>query len=353
VIDKKIIQDWLQNGTLISREDGAFLIGWGKRTWLSNPPEDSLHPSFYFPDFFLKASTPWFVHEQYVVITVDELLQFVTPTLKPVLSDYSWHNPYQQFFQHTFDELLHKFNHKEMEKAVPFVVESTLETMSSEQLAVSLVNILNYAKANTVHIYGYWDAHEGILGASPEILFRYADGMNLETMACAGTMGLQSNSAAFLSDPKELHEHRIVVQSITESLGSFGNVVVGPLQLLKLPRLVHLVTPIKLQMLQPLSFETITQALHPTSAVGAFPREQGMQWLTDYHKSIDRHRFGAPVGYLWQNKADCYVGIRNVQWSESEMMVAAGCGLVSESNCDREWSEILLKLQAIKEMLAL
>jgi len=353
VIDDKIIQDWLQNGTIMSKEDGSFLIGWGNREWLSEPKDHTYLPCFYFPDFFLKEATPWFVHEHSVEVGLSELLGLLTPAAKPRLSDYSWKNPYQQLFRLTFDELLCKFKQKEMEKAVPFVMESTFETMTQEQLVSSLVNILNYSKENPVYLYGYWDEHDGILGATPELLFRYADGMNLETMACAGTMGLQKNSAAFLSDPKELHEHRLVVQSITESLSSFGNVSVGPLQLLKLPQLIHLVTPIKLQMQQSQSFETLTYALHPTSAVGAFPRTEGMCWLNEYHKLIDRRRFGAPVGYLWKNNANCYVGIRNVQWSESEMMIGAGCGLVSESHYEMEWSEILLKLQAIKEMLAL
>jgi menaquinone-specific isochorismate synthase len=42
-----------------------------------------------------------------------------------------------------------------------------------------------------------------------------------------------------------------------------------------------------------------------------------------------------------------------MQWDEKEIHIGAGCGLVAESQCTREWAEIKLKLQAIKEMLAL
>ncbi len=325
------------------------------------PIEDASSPSFYFPDFFLKSQTPWFVHKHSMEVSPQELQLVLSPhELAPKVSlrlnPLGWHNSYQPLFLHTFEQLQAKFASREIDKAVPFVLESTLQTMDEGQLRTSLLSVLNYAKENPAYVYGFWDKNSGILGATPEILFRIVDaGTKLETMACAGTKNLHSDSAAFLSDPKELHEHQLVVQGITESLAAFGHVHVGDLRLLKLSQLVHLVTPIAIELNATPSFEAIVRALHPTPAVGAFPRKEGMRWLEDYHTKIDRGRFGAPVGYTLPaaKKANCYVSIRNVQWNESEMMLAAGCGLVKESRSDREWAEISLKLQAIKEMLAL
>jgi isochorismate synthase EntC len=42
-----------------------------------------------------------------------------------------------------------------------------------------------------------------------------------------------------------------------------------------------------------------------------------------------------------------------VQWGKDQMQIAAGCGVVADSVCDKEWNEINLKLKAVKEMLAL
>ena len=92
--------------------------------------------------------------------------------------------------------------------------------------------------------------------------------------------------------------------------------------------------------------------MHPTPALGAFPRRPGMEWLKEYQQKIDRRRFGAPVGYAIEDaQAKCYVAIRNVQWTKNQMLLAAGCGIVATSQYDAEWAEIKLKLQAIKEML--
>jgi menaquinone-specific isochorismate synthase len=239
---------------------------------------------------------------------------------------------------------------------VPFFLESTAEQMTTHQLLSSLESLLRYALINPVYIYGFWDAHEGILGATPEKLFRLVNHSRLETMACAGTSDRQADSALFLRNSKELYEHRCVVQGIIHSLSPFGDVDVGELQLLKLSQMIHLVTPIQVALKMPsLSFEQLVRILHPTPALGTFPPQEEKQWLTDYQKKIDRQRFGAPVGYICSktHQCNCYVSIRNVQWSSQGMFLGAGCGIVPQSQIEAEWSEINLKLRAIKEMLAL
>ena len=175
-------------------------------------------------------------------------------------------------------------------------------------------------------------------------------------MACAGTVGDQRDASLLLTDPKELHEHQLVVEGIRDALSSFGRVEVRPSHLLRLSRLVHLATPIIVH-LQSSSFTyaQIVQALHPTPAVGTFPKEKGTAWLNQYQTQVGRGRFGAPCGVLFPDlaRSSCFVSIRNVQWSENGMQIGAGCGLVAESLPDLEWAEINLKLRAIKEMLAL
>ena len=238
---------------------------------------------------------------------------------------------------------------------MPFVMEKAASAMTAEQLTTSLISVLNYALANPAFLYGFWDKSEGILGAAPELLFRLDENKKLATVACAGTASGNTHPESLLNDPKERREHQLVVQGILESLNPFGRAHLGAITVLKLSRLMHLLTPITIELKAMPSFETIVRALHPTPALGAFPRDRGMMWLKDYQQKIDRRRFGAPAGYLLphSNQACCYVSIRNLQWSDNGMLLSAGCGIVAESSCDREWGEINLKLHAIKEMLAL
>lgn len=349
------IKGWLACGTVMSGGGGRLLLGWGKRRWKGNPSFDGIKPQFYFPDYFLKAESPWFEHEHNLEMTPGQLLDLLSPYAPSASSCYVWNNPYRDFFCETFHDLQKKFATQEIAKAVPFVFESTPSTMQQSQLVRSLQSLLRYISINPAYLYGFWDEKEGMLGATPEVLFRYADEHKLETMACAGTKSTSCDVAAFLKDPKELHEHELVVQGIMEALSPYGRVKVDPLELLKLSRLIHFVTPIHIDFQVLPSVAEIVHVLHPTPAVGGFPRKQGMEWLLSYQRHIDRRRFGAPTGYLLPNskQVNCYVCIRNVQWDGKQMLIGAGCGLIAESQLDREWEEINLKLRAIKEMLVL
>jgi menaquinone-specific isochorismate synthase len=338
---------------------GRLLVGWGQREWMSVPPVEAKHPAFYFPDFFLASPKSWFQHADWRDISLDDLLEALEPLSDPVSLPYLWYNPYQPLFRKTFYSLQKKLAKQEIAKAVPYVFESTPFSMSAGQLVRSLVQVLHYARSHSAYIYGFWERkkREGILGATPEILFRFVneDKACLETMACAATCPIQVDMSALMGDPKELHEHRLVVEGITQSLAPFGRVQVGEMRLLELPRLAHLVTPISVEMEQIPDFNHIVRSLHPTPALGAFPVEKGMEWLQEYQLHIDRRRYGAPVGYLYSNSrvSSCYVAIRNMQWDKEGIFIGAGCGIVGESQLDREWAEIKLKIQAVKEMLAL
>lgn len=348
---KDFINEWLSCGTLFSTGKGQLILGWGEKQW-SKDPHPTI-PSFYFPDYFLKNDAPWFVQANTLDLPISQLLSYFPHD--SINQSYSWNNPYQQVFNDAFHDLQAKIASAELAKAVPFIIESVQAPMGKAQLTKSLKTILNYALHNPAHLYGFWNENEGMLGATPEVLFLYEKEGVLETMACAGTKNIHENHSSLLSDPKELHEHELVVKGITQSLSPYGKVTVGEKRLLKLTKLMHLVTPLTIHLEASIPFQEIVTALHPTPALGAFPKKEGQKWLENYQKLINRNRFGAPAGFLHPEKkqSNCFVAIRNVQWNHEGMQIAAGCGVVADSKCENEWAEIGLKLKAIKEMLAL
>lgn len=349
---KDSINEWLDSGTIFNIEN-KLILGFGKRQWIEEP--DKFQTSFYFPDFFLKFPTPWFTQECTVELNVSELLSILPHIDNITPKNYLWDTPHKQLFIEVFHDLQTKIAAGELDKGVPYIIESVKTSMSKEQLIKSLKSVLKYVLNNPAKIYGFWDKNEGMIGATPEVLFRYGKDGLLETMACAGTKNILEDQNIFLSDSKELFEHELVVKGIAESLRLYGKVVVEERQLLKLSKLMHLMTPLTVQLDRTTPFQEIVQTLHPTPALGAFPKNEGNIWLQNLQKSIDRVRYGAPVGFLIPEKirSHCYVAIRNVQWNSQEMLIAAGCGVISDSNCEKEWAEIQLKLTAIKEMLAL
>jgi len=347
------VKEWLKLGTVISTKAGQFLLGWGKRQWHSHPKNIGNAPCFYYPDYFLENTHSWFTHEHFIEIDSSRLLDTLNQIPSSDPNPIKWNPITSDFFAETFAQLQHKFATQELKKAVPFIFQCANQSMSHPQLVLSLKNALKTMQNRKLHLYGFWGENVGMLGLTPEILFSFQNSTTFETMACAGTKSADANHD-LLNDPKELEEHRLVVQGITESLRRYGQVSTGKLQLLELPKLTHLLTPISVECKMNTSFVSLVEALHPTPALGAFPIQAGMRWLKEYQQLINRRRFGAPVGYQWKDKnSHCFVAIRNVQWDEKQMMLGAGCGVVAASQLDREWSEINLKLQSIKDMLAL
>ena len=341
-----IDENFLQTGCIISTKDDYVLCAQGDRAWKPSPDL-----TFFFPDFFFSKPKHWF-SQQYQELRMQELIKVLHTQDQP--EAIHWLNPPKETFIQAFNELKTNFQSGVLTKAVPYLFTKADATMTRKRLRWCLLNLLKHAMKNPIHIYGFWDQEFGILGGTPEPLFNLKKN-RLNTVACAGTTRNDGELTNFQNDPKEKKEHQIVVQGILESLSPFGKVNVGNMEVLKLSTLSHLVTPIELQLNKSVPFETIVKALHPTPALGAYPRKEGMKWLESYQTIMPRYHFGAPVGYNREQKQEgaCYVAIRNIQWTSNEIFIGAGCGVVDKSDCDKEWNEILLKIQSVKEMFSI
>lgn len=323
--------------SLISLDQDRLLLGFGERKWMEKPLEDS--PSFYFPDFFLKDQKPWFSHELTKIVPLHDLHIPSSPLLtKSVRPDYT-------FFSEQFQQIKQEMERGTLLKAVPYMFETFTEPL---QPMAMLPHLVSYAKQNPVYLYGFWDDDEGILGATPEILFSQND-KETKSMALAGTCRQPLQLTQFVDDPKERKEHQLVVDAIQSALEPFGQVHVGSLSVLKLAHLFHLHTPISLKSVL-IKFLDLVQALHPTPALGVLPKNS--RWIKDYQTTLPRGRFGAPVGVQWE-ESRCYVAIRNMQWDIHGARIGAGCGVVQESQLDNEWNEIGAKIDSIKRILGI
>lgn len=350
------LTNFLQSGAIISVDPSSVLIGHGCCTWKAFSEIDCERHALFFPDFFLETKQPWLQFESYDQIAIDHLLQMLPQ--EDVDNPVSWQNPYQDTFYSTFNYLQEAFLQSKLTKAVPYAFSYADRTMSQLQLKCSLKGALKYIQKHPSYIYGFWDICKGILGVTPEILFEYHEEHNkyrLSTVALAGTCPKGSNLFDFSRNEKELKEHEITINGIVESLQSFGHVQKGALKVLELPKLNHLLTPISVELKSKPLFEKLVVAMHPTPALGAYPRMEGMRWLRSYQEKINRLRYGAPVGMLYpqHQKGLCVVAIRNVQWDNQKMQIGAGCGVIPTSLYELEWKEIQLKMDAIRSCLLL
>lgn len=353
-MNKDLRNRTLACGAIVSTKPGYVLLGWGPRHWSYEGNAKPDVPCFYFPDFFLENKKPWFYHSEWREFSIEELAEIIPAAEKSDLK-LVWQTPSLDAFRKIFGDIQQAISAKRLIKAVPYLFDKADHTFTYEQIHHLLANLLAKSLHKPLYIYGFWDDNEGIVGATPELLFRHHPSESLiETMACAGTApSAKIEQSSFLLDPKECEEHRIVVEAIKESLMPYGKLEVRSLTTLQFPLLMHLVTPIFLKCRESFNFFNILKALHPTPALGAWPKEAGMKWLKEYEVSNPRLRFGAPVGYLHGDIAACYVAIRNIQWKGNEVTIGAGCGVIAQSQCEREYAEIDLKKRFIKEMLGL
>ncbi len=355
--DLTFLQQWLRSGAWISAEKGWLWLGWGKRTRQKEP---SLN-SFFAPDFFLKDPAPFwcFEHtEKQSVSAVKGALQTYLAG-QPSPEALPWSQSSHADFQSAFRDLQNSFRAGSLKKAVPVISDRANwpETDPMARQAYWMLGAVNYSESASVYLYGAWADSDGLLGATPELLIEgQADGQNARwsTVALAGTRrdSERSERLPLTEDPKELREHRLVIEGIQSSLRTFGEVQVGETHELRLPGLSHLKTPITLQARgDHFALRDLVSALHPTPALGTSPRDAFQSVLSELDQKLgtDRKRFGAPFGFSG-GFSRAVVAIRNLQWDRQGITVSAGCGVIAESDAEREWQELQAKIAAAKRI---
>jgi len=344
-----MIQEFLDLGTIVSCDKDRVVIGWGKRTWVDNLPDQDI-PVFYFPDYFLKNEKNWFYHENSVELSLTDLIEKFCCTGFQEKS--FWSNPNVDVFRDEFKALKLSINEGALQKAVPYIFRQSTIEMTINRIQHSLYKLSQYLENNLAYLYGFWGEHEGMLGATPELLLSMDQQGLLNTVAIAGTSPIDK-SGMMLDDEKLKNEHQFVIDGITQSLSSYGKLTIGTTEILKLKKLSHLKTPILVSGIRDIAIEEMVKQLHPTPALGTFPKQNGSKWLQKYQVRIPRGRYGAPVGFLYRGLFKSYVAIRNIQWKDQDIKLGVGCGVVALSDLENEVNELQLKFEATKELLGL
>ncbi len=202
------------------------------------------------------------------------------------------------------------------------------------------------------------ETDSAFIGVTPERLFRRL-GDEIECEALAGTRprgktDREDNALGneLLNSEKDVREHRYVLDTIVENLTGFctGSVVHEDASLLKLPSVQHLLSRLKGKLRPGVTDEDILKSLHPTPAVGGFPREKALEHLLRL-ETFDRGWYAGPVGWVGANGAEFAVGIRSALVSGSGIELYAGAGIVEGSQADAEWNELENKISSFLNIL--
>lgn len=325
---------------------GRLFVGWGPFEQLPFRRPD--RPAFFITDFFLDDPHPWRHPAAWEELTVEEFAARLPEGSTPRVT---WDALPLESFAPIFESATSAMQRGEFKKIVPIIFESGHLAERGDIRRFLVERIATFPPA--MRAYGYSYQSHGVIGATPELLFE-SDGRGYRTMALAGTRPV-GRAPELFTDAKELREHRLVVDDIVRRLAPFGNVDVGALGMLEMPTLAHLMTPIRFEETggdQKMSFSEMIRRLHPTAALGVFPRtEAGERWLREHDRGVRRRTYGAPFGLEREDRhALALVAIRNLQWHGDVVRVGSGAGLLPESRIDREFDELRAKREQVKAL---
>jgi isochorismate synthase len=192
-------------------------------------------------------------------------------------------------------------------------------------------------------------------GASPELLVRRV-GTDAFAQPMAGSVARGISDAederlaqALTASDKDADEHRLVSKFVVDALRPFASQVAahGP-EVVRFTNIQHLATSVHADLNHPAATALeLAAALHPTPAVGGWPREAADK-LIDELEGMERGWYAGAVGWIdGRGDGEFAVALRcGLLWEDGARLYA-GVGVMPDSDPARELEETELKFKAL------
>lgn len=249
----------------------------------------------------------------------------------------------EEEYKTQFEHYQQAFSKGEIKKAIlsriKFIEAKTIDIHST---------FLNLVKSYPeAYIYCYYSITAGLwIGASPEKFLLLKDNI-LETTALAGTKTKEESWGS-----KEQEEQAIVTQFIEDSLNDLQNVEVSAPETIKAGNLYHIKANVKAEFSTAIDIATLINKLHPTPAVGGFPKEASLRLIssTEKHDRAYYSGFAGPVNI--SSNTHLFVNLRCAKAFKNGLGLFVGGGLTASSQLEKEWQETENKAQTLMKVLA-
>ncbi|MFI5281667.1 MAG: isochorismate synthase MenF [Candidatus Dormibacterales bacterium] len=192
-------------------------------------------------------------------------------------------------------------------------------------------------------------------GASPELLVRrFGNRASSQPMAGSVARGATDADDERLArrleeSAKDADEHRVVSAFVVEALRPFAeSVTAPPPQVIRLTNIQHLATDVTAILKEPpANALELASALHPTPAVGGWPRAAAER-LIDELEDMDRGWYAGAVGWIdGHGDGEFTVALRCGLLFEDGARLYAGVGVMPDSDPAMELEETELKFKAL------
>ena len=192
-------------------------------------------------------------------------------------------------------------------------------------------------------------------GASPELLVRRA-GATAFAQPMAGSVARGASdeederlARQLLESVKDGLEHQVVARFVAGALRPFAREVSAPRpEVVRFTNIQHLATSVRAELKEPAaSALELAAALHPTPAVGGWPRAAA-DGLIDELEGMDRGWYAGAVGWIdGRGDGEFAIALRCGLLLEDGARLYAGVGVMGDSDPARELEETELKFKAL------
>jgi anthranilate synthase component 1 len=197
-----------------------------------------------------------------------------------------------------------------------------------------------------------------IVGSSPELLVRVADGrVTVRPIAGTRPRGRTAEEDAALtaelrSDEKERAEHLMLVDLGRNDVGRiarYGTVEVTDLMCVeRYSHVLHLVSQVEGGLPEEASAVDVFRATFPAGTMTGAPKVRAME-IIDELEPERRGPYAGAVGYIaaGDRRMDLAITIRTCVIANGVASIQAGAGIVYDSVPEREWEETESKARAM------
>ena len=121
--------------------------------------------------------------------------------------------------------------------------------------------------------------------------------------------------------------------------------------MLKLARVQHILKRFRFSLKKSVSDFELINALHPTAAVGGYPKENIKNEIHALEQ-FDRGWYAAPVGWIGKDASEFAVAIRSGLIDKDTLYLYSGAGIIDGSVSESEWDEIENKISNFLKALS-
>jgi anthranilate synthase component 1 len=260
------------------------------------------------------------------------------------------------FGEQAFEDAVRRIQEYILSGDIMQVVLSQRMTVPYDQSPLALYRALRHLNPSPYLFYFDFGDFQ-IVGSSPEILVRVADG-DVTVRPIAGTRkrGLTpaqdlANEEDLLADPKEVAEHLMLIDLGRNDVGRIsenGTVRLTEKMIIeKYSHVMHIVSNVTGKLRPGVTAMDALKAAFPAGTLSGAPKIRAME-IIDELEPVKRGIYGGAVGYWsWNGDMDVAIAIRTAVVKDGVLNMQAGAGIVADSVPQSEWQETMSKSRAI------